>query len=95
MCGLRSFTVRPILSGDEHGADKFKMERFLHDGRHSIASVFAPITYPALPVLLVSSLRACGLYRMASLFSLLLFDRNVHSAWLFGSIRLLSGVVAV
>ncbi len=29
--GLRSFSARPILSTDEHGADKHKMERFLHE----------------------------------------------------------------
>lgn len=52
MTGLRSFTARPLLSGDEHGADKFKMERYLHDGRHTMASVFAPISYPPLPALL-------------------------------------------
>ena len=31
--GLRSFLARPIYSTDEHGADKHKMERFLHEGR--------------------------------------------------------------
>lgn len=31
--GLRSFRARPIYSTDEHGADKHKMERFLHEGR--------------------------------------------------------------
>ena len=31
--GLRSFTARPVLSTDEHGADKHKMQRFLHDGQ--------------------------------------------------------------
>jgi hypothetical protein len=31
--GLRSFYARPVYSSDEHGADKFKMERFLHEGR--------------------------------------------------------------
>lgn len=31
--GLRGFVARPIYSSDEHGADKHKMERFLHDGR--------------------------------------------------------------
>lgn len=31
--GLRSFMARPVYSTDEHGADKHKMERFLHEGR--------------------------------------------------------------
>ena len=49
--GLRSFSARPIFSTDEHGADKHKMERFLLDGRQSVATVFAPISYPPLPLL--------------------------------------------
>ena len=31
--GLRSFMARPVYSTDEHGADKHKMERYLHEGR--------------------------------------------------------------
>lgn len=31
--GLRAWHARPIFSTDEHGADKHKMERFLHEGR--------------------------------------------------------------
>ena len=49
--GLRSFVARPIYSSDEHGADKHKMERFLHEGRPSVATVYAPICFPPLPVL--------------------------------------------
>lgn len=49
--GLRTFRARPIYSSDEHGADKHKMERFLHDGRPAVATVYAPISYPPLPVL--------------------------------------------
>ena len=49
--GLRSFYSRPVFSTDEHGADKHKMERFLHDGRPSVATIFAPIAYPPLPLL--------------------------------------------
>ncbi|KAI3432659.1 hypothetical protein D9Q98_004203 [Chlorella vulgaris] len=49
--GLRSFYARPVYSSDEHGADKFKMERFLHEGRSTVATVYAPIAYPPLPVL--------------------------------------------
>jgi pre-rRNA-processing protein TSR1 len=30
--GLRGFVARPVLSGDDHRADKHKMERFLHTG---------------------------------------------------------------
>ena len=49
--GLRAFEARPVLSGDDTGADKHKMERFLHDGRHCVASVYAPICYGPLPLL--------------------------------------------
>ncbi len=37
--GVRAFVGRPVLSGDEHGADKFKVERFLHESRHCIGMV--------------------------------------------------------
>ncbi|KAG2501525.1 hypothetical protein HYH03_000032 [Edaphochlamys debaryana] len=49
--GLRSFTARPILSTDDPGADKHRMEKFVHDGQHVVASVYAPIMYPPLPLL--------------------------------------------
>jgi pre-rRNA-processing protein TSR1 len=49
--GLRSFMARPIFSTDEHGADKHKMERFLLEGRPSMATIYAPISYPPLPLL--------------------------------------------
>jgi pre-rRNA-processing protein TSR1 len=49
--GLRSFMARPVFSTDEHGADKHKMERFLLDGRPSMATIYAPISYPPLPLL--------------------------------------------
>ncbi|EFN51500.1 hypothetical protein CHLNCDRAFT_37364 [Chlorella variabilis] len=49
--GLRSFFARPVFSTDEHGADKHKMERFLHEGRPSVATVYAPIAYTPLPLL--------------------------------------------
>lgn len=31
------------------------MERFLHAGRFSIASVYAPITFPPLPLIVMKS----------------------------------------
>jgi hypothetical protein len=37
----RSFVARPLLSADEHGGDKYKMERFVHPGRQYVASVSA------------------------------------------------------
>lgn len=49
--GIRTYTARPILSTDEHGADKHKMERFLHEGRVAMATIYGPITYPPCPLL--------------------------------------------
>lgn len=47
----RTYSARPIFSADDHGATKFKMERFLHPGQSAMASVYAPIAYPTLPLL--------------------------------------------
>ncbi|CAG9465350.1 unnamed protein product [Pedinophyceae sp. YPF-701] len=49
--GVRAWKARPVLSTDTTGCDKHKMERFLHTGAHSVASVYAPIMYPPLPLL--------------------------------------------
>ena len=49
--GHRSFPARPIFSTDEHGADKHKMERYLQHGRPAVATVYAPICYPPVPLL--------------------------------------------
>jgi len=49
--GVRTYPARPIYSTDEHGADKHKMERFLHDGRTAMATIYGPITYPPSPLL--------------------------------------------
>ncbi|GIL52662.1 hypothetical protein Vafri_8489 [Volvox africanus] len=49
--GLRSFTARPVLSTDDPGLDKHRMEKFMHAGQQVVASVYAPIMYPPLPLL--------------------------------------------
>lgn len=36
-------------------SDKHKMERFLHAGRFSIASVYAPVSFPPLPLIALKS----------------------------------------
>lgn len=36
-------------------SDKHKMERFLHAGRFSIASIYAPISFPPLPLIALKS----------------------------------------
>lgn len=43
--GLRSFFARPVFSTDEHGADKHKMERFLHEGRCGLTEYTAQQSY--------------------------------------------------
>jgi 40S ribosome biogenesis protein Tsr1 and BMS1 C-terminal len=47
----RSFMARPVYSSDDLQADKHKAERFLHDGRISVATLYGPVTYPPSPVL--------------------------------------------
>jgi pre-rRNA-processing protein TSR1 len=50
--GLRSFTGRPLLSEDgQGGADKHKLLRYLQPGGAAVGSVYAPISYPPLPLL--------------------------------------------
>lgn len=48
--GFRQFTSRPVFSSDDINLDKHKLERFLHPGRFSVASVFAPICFAPLPL---------------------------------------------
>jgi hypothetical protein len=40
-----------VLSDDGQGADKHKMERFMQAGGSFMGSVYAPISYPPLPLL--------------------------------------------
>ena len=47
----RTFMARPVFSTDDFQADKHKLERYLHDGRPAIATVYAPISYPPSPLL--------------------------------------------
>ncbi len=47
----RTFHARPIFSTDDISSDKHKMERYLHAGRPAIASVYAPICFPPMPLL--------------------------------------------
>lgn len=54
--GFRQFMARPLYSSDSMNSDKHKMERFLHAGRFSIASVFAPISFPPLPLIALKNM---------------------------------------
>lgn len=49
--GFRRHHTRPIFSTDDLNMDKHKFERFLHPGRFAIASIFAPISFPTLPLI--------------------------------------------
>ncbi|GMH04660.1 hypothetical protein Nepgr_006500 [Nepenthes gracilis] len=49
--GFREFIARPIFSSDNLNSDKHKMERFLHAGRFSVASIYAPISFAPLPLI--------------------------------------------
>ncbi|PWA54939.1 ribosome biogenesis protein BMS1/TSR1, AARP2CN [Artemisia annua] len=53
--GFRQFVTRPTFAADNFSSDKHKMERFLHAGRFSIASVYAPISFPPLPLIAFKS----------------------------------------
>ncbi|CAA2933582.1 pre-rRNA-processing TSR1 homolog [Olea europaea subsp. europaea] len=53
--GFRQFLSRPIFSSDNINSDKHKMERFLHAGRFSIASIYSPISFPSLPLIALKS----------------------------------------
>ncbi|GKV47978.1 hypothetical protein SLEP1_g54826 [Rubroshorea leprosula] len=55
--GFRQFLSRPVFSTDNFNLDKHKMERFLHTGRFSMASIYAPISFPSLPLI---ALKASG-----------------------------------
>lgn len=58
---MRSFfDFRPIFSSDNFNSDKHKMERFLHAGRFSLASIYAPISFPPLPLIVLKCGEASG-----------------------------------
>ncbi|WVZ19055.1 hypothetical protein V8G54_006377 [Vigna mungo] len=51
--GFRQFVGRPVFSSEFINTDKNKMERFLHAGRFSVASIYAPISFPPLPSIIL------------------------------------------
>ena len=70
-CGLWRRPVRPCFSENTIGTDKHKFERFLHHGRWSVATVYAPLTIGSnVPVLLLDGAgAACELVASGSLLS--------------------------
>ncbi|GLT31363.1 hypothetical protein SLA2020_061050 [Shorea laevis] len=55
--GFRQFLARPVFSTDNFNSNKHKMERFLHTGCFSMASINASISFPSLPLI---ALKASG-----------------------------------
>ncbi|KAL6506614.1 hypothetical protein OROHE_022446 [Orobanche hederae] len=53
--GFRQFVSRPVFSYDSINASQHKMEKFLHAGRFSIASIYAPISFHSLPLVALKS----------------------------------------
>ncbi|KAI3834310.1 hypothetical protein MKX03_030117, partial [Papaver bracteatum] len=49
--GFRQFVARPIFSSDAIRSGNHKLERFLQPGRFSMASVYAPVSFPPLPLI--------------------------------------------
>ncbi|KAF3446885.1 hypothetical protein FNV43_RR12065 [Rhamnella rubrinervis] len=72
--GFRQFVARPIYSADTINSDKSKMERFLHPGRFSIASVYAPISFPPLPLIVLKSAEGAATPSVAAVGSLRSID---------------------
>ncbi|GMJ10585.1 hypothetical protein like AT1G42440 [Hibiscus trionum] len=68
--GFRQFVARPIFSTDNINSDKHKMERFLHAGRFSIASIYAPISFPPLPLIVLKGAAGAGTPVIAAVGSL-------------------------
>mmetsp|Transcript_3944 Transcript_3944/g.6932 ORF Transcript_3944/g.6932 Transcript_3944/m.6932 type:complete len:836 (+) Transcript_3944:181-2688(+) len=53
-CGLWRRPVRPVFSENAVNSDKHKSERFLHDGRWSVATAYGPMTFGAnVPTMLI------------------------------------------
>ncbi|KAH0455585.1 hypothetical protein IEQ34_015617 [Dendrobium chrysotoxum] len=53
--GFRQFVARPVFSSDNINSDKHKMERFLLPGSFSIASIYAPISFPPMPLVVLKN----------------------------------------
>jgi len=53
--GFRRFKVQPVFSQNTLNSDKHKYERFLHAGNHTVATIYAPITFPPNPLIVMNS----------------------------------------
>ncbi|GAV63463.1 DUF663 domain-containing protein/AARP2CN domain-containing protein [Cephalotus follicularis] len=74
--GFRQFIARPIFSTDNINSDKHKMERFLHAGRFSMASIYGPISFPPLPLIVLKSVDGGAASAVAAVGSLRSIDAD-------------------
>ncbi|KAG7594116.1 Ribosome biogenesis protein BMS1/TSR1 C-terminal [Arabidopsis thaliana x Arabidopsis arenosa] len=74
--GFRQFIARPVFSTDNFSSDKHKMERFLHPGRFSLASIYGPISFPPLPLVVLKISEGSDAPAVAALGSLKSVDTN-------------------
>ncbi|XP_010530334.1 PREDICTED: pre-rRNA-processing protein TSR1 homolog [Tarenaya hassleriana] len=74
--GFRQFIARPVFSTDNFNSDKHKMERFLHAGRFSMASIYGPISFPPLPLVALKVSEGSDAPAVAAVGSLKSVDPN-------------------
>lgn len=74
--GFRQFVARPIFSADNINSDKHKMERFLHAGRFSLASIYAPISFPPLPLIVLKGVEGNAAPSVAAVGALRSIDAD-------------------
>ncbi|KAJ1427390.1 Ribosome biogenesis protein BMS1/TSR1, C-terminal [Sesbania bispinosa] len=72
--GFRQFVGRPVFSSEFINTDKNKMERFLHAGRFSVASIYAPISFPPLPTIILKRDGEDAVHAVAAVGSLKTVD---------------------
>ncbi|EOA39699.1 hypothetical protein CARUB_v10008343mg [Capsella rubella] len=74
--GFRQFIARPVFSTDNFSSDKHKMERFLHPGCFSLASIYGPISFPPLPLVVLKISQGSDAPAVAALGSLKSVEPN-------------------
>lgn len=72
--GFRQFVARPVFSTDNINSDKHKMERFLHAGRFCMASIYAPISFPPVPLIALKRVEGAVAPAVAAVGSLRSID---------------------
>ncbi|CAL9239318.1 unnamed protein product [Arabidopsis halleri] len=74
--GFRQIIARPVFSTDNFSSDKHKMERFLHSGSFSLASIYGPISFPPLPLVVLKISEGSDAPAVAALGSLKSIEPN-------------------